>query len=340
MGSTAYSGMKSISEDAYAELYSKRSASHGVKAFTHTSDIDRGVKAAEVHERVDPAKIKDSVTGKRESRDSDSAQNSNAIAVFFDVTGSMRKIPMVLQEKLAKLMQTLLTKGVIDDPQVLFGAIGDATCDRVPFQVGQFESDLAMDEDLDKFFLEGGGGGQNTESYELGLFFLARLTSIDCYEKRGKRGYAFLIGDETAYPKVKRQEVVRHFGADLGLQEDIPLEQIVKEAQEKYEIFFIVPTTASWGTRNKPFWNDLFGQNVLELDNPDLVCETIVTAIGMAEGVIEGADDVAESLEMDGDAVDSVTKALATYTGGKSAALATVAGGDLSPSGGEDGLDL
>lgn len=45
-----------------------------------------------------------------------------------------------------------------------------------------------------------------TESYELAMYFMARHTSIDCYEKRGKRGYLFMIGDELAYPKVKRHE--------------------------------------------------------------------------------------------------------------------------------------
>ena len=58
----------------------------------------------------------------------------------------------------------------------MFGAIGDATCDRVPLQVGQFESDNRMDDDLGRIVLEGGGGGQQTESYELAMYFMARHT--------------------------------------------------------------------------------------------------------------------------------------------------------------------
>ena len=72
------------------------------------------------------------------------------------------------------------------DPQILFGAIGDATCDRAPLQVGQFESDNRMDDDLGRILLEGGGGGQKTESYELAMYFMARHTAIDCFEKRGR----------------------------------------------------------------------------------------------------------------------------------------------------------
>ena len=70
-------------------------------------------------------------------------------------------------------------------------------------------------EDLGKLFLEGGGGGQLTESYELAMYFMARHTSIDCHEKRGKRGYLFIIGDEMPYPKVKRREVAQLGYAEL-----------------------------------------------------------------------------------------------------------------------------
>lgn len=341
MGATCYSGSKSISDKAYRELYASRSASHGVTAFTHTSDISKGIKAAKVHERVDPADIAKSLTGKRESRDPNGKDNSNAIVVFFDVTGSMGAAPRVLQEKLAKLMSSILTKGVIDDPQILFGAVGDATCDRVPFQVGQFESDLAMDEDLDKFYLEGGGGGGNHESYELALFFLSRLTSIDCMEKRGKRGIAFIIADEKAYEQANKDQIKALFGDDFGLQEDIPIQTLAKEVSEKYETFIILPTKASsYGTTNKTFWNELFPQNVLELDDIDLVCELIVTTIGVAEGVIDGVDDVADSLGMDAAARGSVANALAVYTdaGRKGSAMATVVAGDLVASEGGDDL--
>ena len=82
----------------------------------------------------------------------------------------------MLQRKLPQLLGLLLRKGYADDPQIMFGAIGDATCDRAPLQVGQFESDNRMDDDLGRILLEGGGGGQKTESYELAMYFMARHT--------------------------------------------------------------------------------------------------------------------------------------------------------------------
>lgn len=334
-------GGGTYSSSAYSEMAKTRLASTGVKSFSHSAAIKSGKAAKKTHERVDPKSIVSSVTGKRESRDSDEHNNSNAIAVFFDVTGSMSYAPRVLQEKLNKLMTTLLSKGVIDDPQVLFGAVGDATVDRSPFQVGQFESDVRMDEDLDKFYLEGGGGGGNHESYELVLFFLSRLTSIDCLEKRGKKGYAFLIADEASYTKASKDQIRAIFGDEFGLQEDIPIEELAKEVQDKYEFFVILPTTASgYGTMNKPFWNELFPQRVLELDDVALVCELIVTTIGIGEGVIEEASEFADDLDLSAAGRTSVSTALAKYTGGKAGALATVAGGTLAKSSTPDGVEL
>src|SRR5258707_9278278 len=130
----------------------------------------------------------------RESRDSDEHPESVAIAVLFDVTGSMGSVPRVLQQKLPQLLGLLLRKGYAKGPQILFGAIGDATCDRAPLQVGQFESDNRLDDDLGRFVLEGGGGGRQTQSYGLAMDFRARHPSIDCYAKPGHRGNLSLTG--------------------------------------------------------------------------------------------------------------------------------------------------
>src|SRR5262249_34164682 len=158
-----------------------------------------------------------------------------AVAVLFDVTGSMQGVPRILQANLPKLMGLLIRKCYLEDPQFLVGAIGDATCDSAPLQIGQFESGIEIEEDLGKLFLEGGGGGHSTESYELAMYFMARHTALDCFEKRGQRGYLFVIGDEAPYPKVKRHEVVHIIGN--GLQTDIPVEKVIAELQRTYEVY-------------------------------------------------------------------------------------------------------
>jgi len=259
----------------------------GKSAFAYS---DSG--ACSVHPDLDPFDV-----GRRESRDSDEHPNSLAIAVLFDVTGSMGTVPRTLQKELPKLLGLLKEGGYAADPQLLFGAIGDATCDRAPLQVGQFESDNRMDKDLERILLEGGGGGQKTESYELAMYFMARHTVTDCLEKRGKRGYLFIIGDEMPYPAVKPREVSSWIGDELP--QPVGLRNLVAQLTRRWDTYFILPAGASYAGDGQVLgtWRSLLGQNVIELADLDAVCETIALIIGLAESVIDlndGLDDLAD----------------------------------------------
>jgi hypothetical protein len=223
----------------------------------------------------------------------------------------MRQVHRALQAKLPQLLGLLLRHGYASHPQVMFGAIGDATCDRAPLQVGQFESDNRMDDDLGRILLEGGGGGQKTESYELAMYFMARHTAIDCHEKRGKRGYLFIIGDEMAYPHVKRGEAGRVIGD--GLQAGIPLAEMVSEVQRTWDTYYILPEGASYAGDRQVlgFWRNLLGQNVIELADLDAVCETIALTIGLGEAAINLDDGLADLQDVGSPAGPAVSKALA-----------------------------
>jgi hypothetical protein len=263
----------------------------GRDAFEHDHAIRNGSADRAVHQKMNPKGVK-----VRESRDSDAHPQSHAVGVLFDVTGSMQHVPRILQANLPKLMGLLIRKGYLDHPQILIGAIGDATCDTAPLQVGQFESGIEIEEDLGRLFLEGGGGGHITESYELAMYFMARHTAIDCYEKRGRRGYLFIIGDETPYPRVKRKEVAATIGD--GLQKDLPVEQLIAELERTYDVYYVLPRmTNHW---NNPEvhrrWVELLGQNVLRLEDPAGICELIASTIGIAEGKV-GLENLGDDLQ-------------------------------------------
>jgi hypothetical protein len=255
----------------------------GKSAFEyHDANMRLPDRDRRVHDKMNPHGVKS-----RESRDSESHPESRAVAVLFDVTGSMGCVPRILQENLCQLMGLLLRKGYLAHPQILIGGIGDATCDRAPLQVGQFESGIEIDQDLAKLWLEGGGGGQQTESYELAMYFMARHTSIDCLEKRSRRGYLFVIGDEMPYRSVKRKEVSKLIGDRLG--EDIPVEQMVRELEGRYDTYFILPNLTSYYDDPKIHsrWVELLGQNVIRLEDPNGISETIAATIGLAEGAVD-----------------------------------------------------
>lgn len=295
------------STSVYTAREKKRAAAGG-SAFAYSDSVKHSGDL-KPHPTLDPFGVHF-----RESRDSDEHPTSNSIIVFFDVTGSMRTVPVVLQQNLPQLLGMLLYKDYIPHPQILFGAFGDATSDQVPLQVGQFESDNRMDEHLQNLVLEGQGGPYGMESYELALYFAAHHTATDCWEKRRKKGYLFMVGDEKAYAGVKYQEV--NSLIDAGLQANIPLKQIIQAVRERYHFYFIIPSGASGGDNEEiyDFWKQHLGeQHVLRLDNAENIAQTIALVIGTSEGTI-GIDDGIDHLkEMGADdgAVSTVKQALA-----------------------------
>ncbi len=275
MGSTRWS------DDDYRKRARLR-ARTGRDAFEHDCAIRQGRADRQVHQKMNPWGVR-----VREARDSEVHPESHAVGVLFDVTGSMQGVPRILQENLPRLMGLLLQKGYLQHPQILIGAIGDATCDRAPLQVGQFEAGIEIEEDLAKLFLEGGGGGSITESYELAMYFMARHTSLDCLEKRGRRGYLFVIGDEVPYKRLKRAEAERVIGDSL--QADLPVEEVVAELERAYDVYFVLPRlTNHWNNEAVHHrWIELLGQNVLRLEEPAGICELIASTIGLAEGKVD-----------------------------------------------------
>lgn len=304
-------GGGSYSHDAATVLRSARAHVDPATVFTSRS----------MHKSLDPRGVKF-----RESRDSTEHPESNAIAVWFDVTGSMGDIPRKFaMDSLPGLMKLLLLRDYIPHPQLLFGAIGDATSDTTPLQVGQFESALVMDEHLTNIYIEGNGGGQAKESYELGLYFSARHFSCDCWEKRGKKPYLFTIGDEEAYRKVDRQQVEALIGDKL--EADITLEEMIQEINDKFEYFHIAVRSDSYSNGHHPWWKKILSERALMLDDPKGVTELIGMTIGACEG--RDIDDVSADLTaagLDPNAVAAAKKAIVPYAGTKALRKGTVAG--------------
>lgn len=286
-------GSGKFDHDVYSSVKAFTKASGG-PTFAYSVNMSSTVDptAWKAHVDLDP-KLYKKVTVKdkdgkqitidgRESRDSDEHPESVPVAVFFDVTGSMHGIPVTFQDKLPKLMTLLVTKGGLAHPQVLFGAVGDAYSDHVPFQAGQFESDNRCDEQLRNMFLEGGGGGQDKESYDLAYYFGAYKTSTDSFEKRGKKGYLFTIGDERFYPSIKAGVIEKVFGDKIN--EDVKFEAVMEACKEKWEVFHIHVAQGSYGEKPKDDWKRVLGERVLVLEDADQVAEMVAGVVALNEG--------------------------------------------------------
>ena len=250
----------------------------------------------------------------REARDSADHPSSLAVVFALDVTGSMGEIPKLLARQELPSFMKILGDCKVADPQLLFMAVGDATSDRAPLQVGQFESTAElMDRWLTWSFLEGNGGGQNHESYELALYFLAEHTDMDCWVKRQKRGYMFMTGDELPYPAVSRHQVEALIGDKLD--EDIPVAAVVAAVQETFHPFFLIPEPTR-RDRCERAWRDLLGDHVIAMETALDTCYAAAGIVALTERVVPDLDGVARVVEGAGAArerVGAVIRALTPY---------------------------
>jgi len=217
----------------------------------------------------------------RESRDSEEHPNSLAIVLALDVTGSMGSIPHhLVKDGLPTIVDKIIKKG-IKDPQILFLGVGDHECDRSPLQVSQFESsDELLDKWLTSIYLEGGGGGNEGESYLLAWYFAGHRTSIDCFEKRKQKGFLFTIGDEPCLDSVPQHSIKNIMGK--GQYEDFSANSLLEKAREKYDVYHIHVRETSSGSRKHVMdgWKQLISDNLIIANRheeiPELIASTII----------------------------------------------------------------
>src|SRR4051794_40781321 len=165
--------------------------------------------------------------------------NETPIVVALDVTRSRGDDTKLVYEKLPMLMGQIELKGYVPNPGISFAAIGDATVDRAPLQVGQFEGDNRLDQVLERIWIEEGGGGTGQESYELAAYFYSRTNCVRLAKGIGKKGYFFFVGDEGFYPTLDKAVVRRIVGDELA--EDLPAAEAFRKLQEKFHAFLLYP---------------------------------------------------------------------------------------------------
>ncbi|MGE0710730.1 MAG: vWA domain-containing protein [Planctomycetota bacterium] len=310
-------GFGNYSHDAHVAMTSARASKAPQEVFTQRA----------CHELMRPHGVK-----LREARDSEDHPNSVGVIFALDVSGSMGDIPKKLAtQTLPAFMSAMLDAGV-PDPQVMFMGIGHAVSDRAPLQVGQFEStERLMDQWLTWMFLEGGGAGGN-ESYELAMYFAARHTAMDCVQKRGRRGYLFITGDEPPNPMVSAEHVRRLIGDELA--KDIPIREVIEETQRSFELFYLIPDPTRGQAVGRD-WRDLLGDRVIVMEGPDDTSYVAAGLVSLLEGAVADLGALVKRLRQAGVSEHqsaAVAKALTPF--------ASSLGRDGAPAPGLGGQDL
>jgi hypothetical protein len=138
---------------------------------------------------------------------------------------------------LGTLVQAILDRKPVPDPHIMVMGVGDVRSDRAPLQVSQFEADIRIAEQLKEIYIEGNGGGNNSESYTLPWYFAAKKTDIDCVN-HGRKGIIFTFGDEQCPPPLTRAQI-KEFLGDTP-QQDLSAKELYEMVSQKYDVFHVV----------------------------------------------------------------------------------------------------
>jgi len=217
------------------------------------------------------------------------------IIISLDVTGSMGENTMIVYDKMPVFWGQLEQKGYLPEGEIAvsFSAVGDAYTDEAPLQVTPFEKGLAIDKWLKKIWLEGNGGGQTMESYDLCALFYLTKASFENMEK----GFFFFICDEGPYPELDGKETKEIFQGLSDLFEVYVLHLIYNNGADEKRIIHD--------------WRQIYGERFLLLKDPKAVVDTMLGIIAMRMGISKDAylsdmknrgqtgkrmDDVAETI--------------------------------------------
>ena len=249
-----------------------------------------------VDELLDPRNVK---VGKgdrkglqlRESIISDSNPDPTPIILGLDVTGSMRDVVhQIATEELPKMMTEIHAQGVVSDPHVMFMAIDDVHAIRGghgALQVSYFEPDLKIVEQLRKLWLVGNGGGNSSESYDLAWYFAGRYTYLENFEKTGKQGFLFTIGDEPFPVDINSAEQLEQIFGPGEYENTAPV-SCLKMARSKFQVFHI---SIEKGGYDLSGWDKNLGANHLKVPARDI---KHLTEVVLATMKIAGGADIYE----------------------------------------------
>ena len=205
--------------------------------------------------------------------------NENPIVVAMDVTGSMGIAAKVIYDKMPMFFGQIKIQNYLPDPAVSFAAIGDIAYDRVPIQICDFEVGEALDEWLERLYLEGGGGGDQEESYDMAAHFY--LNKLKMAHKK-VNPFFFFIGDE-GFKSTTKSTLTNHFGATKTPTDVQDLMKQLNDAVHGHA--FLIHKAYNYRSADLRIirqWTDALGQeNVLILEDPKSVVDVMLGAIAL-----------------------------------------------------------
>lgn len=228
-------GSGSWTRDAFADYTVATKCCASVDDFeTSTYSTQDIFKTNKLSECLNPYNVM------RECRDSEEHPNTLPVILALDVTGSMGGASVAVAKQLSKIMENIFSSGDVPDVEFCIMAIGDLAYDYEPIQMGQFESDIRIAEQVDAIYFEGHGGGNAYESYTAAWYMGLKHCDLDCW-KRGRKGVIITLGDETPNFCLPVKGTHKGLSSATGdkLQGDIETKDLLPEVREKFNVYHI-----------------------------------------------------------------------------------------------------
>ncbi len=208
-----------------------------------------------------------------------SSGSMHPIVVGIDCTGSMADWPGEIFDRLPLFCQTLAKYQ--PDVELSFSVIGDAYCDEYPLQVADFGKGPALDKVLNAFYPEGGGGGQQSESYELWAYYMLKHSSTP----KATSPFLIIMGDESFYELIEPSQAKHYIGDNL----EKPLDsfEVWRALGQRYNVF-LLHKEYGYGASDDDilkFWETALGrQKIVRVPSKERVVDVAMGIIARAWG--------------------------------------------------------
>ena len=206
------------------------------------------------------------------------------LIILCDQTGSMGEWPAVIFSKLPYLDHEV-SEYLGKDSEVAVGAIGDAqNHETYPLQARPFCRGEELQKRLKELVIEANGGGNNKESYELGLLYA--LKNVDM--PKADHPILILICDEDIYDTITPAHAAQY---GIKIKETMTIEEICEGLKEKYGAVYVLRkfySSQQMNERIRGRWAKMLGNDhVIQLDDPNRAVDVILGILAKESGKID-----------------------------------------------------
>lgn len=210
--------------------------------------------------------------------------SKHPIVIMLDVTGSNTGFAKIVYDKMPMFFGQIEQKGYLDDFEISVCAVGDAYSDYYPLQIAEFKKGTAIDDWLKKLVLEGRGGGQRCETYELAAYYLLHNFEFE----RDAKPIVFFLGDEAPYSTVNTsiiKEYVDTYYDGENVDSKYVFEELLKKIPNTY--MFLNPYNGISNDDNiKETWLSMFGKHsknviMMQPDNEKAIVDLMLGVLSL-----------------------------------------------------------